>query len=270
VERALLPSGSTISYIKLGSGPQLLLLAGLFQDLNGLKYLIRRLSKRFTVYCLAMPGGDGSSPLKRYNLETVSQWLDEAVDTLGVQKVVLVSVSLGVAMAALLLRGSRLQVTEFFAQEPVTRVGDTSIGWAALYYVTRAFRRCKLEWAVIPGLWLFRVFLADVLHLKWARGLKSASLKGLARVGDLIAHYPISDMAIQAGRRAPTISVMGSKATRMLVRRTPILRIAGAMQSVREIILEGSGHLLPGRHQQQLAEQIIQLTVEKQEVSAKE
>jgi pimeloyl-ACP methyl ester carboxylesterase len=77
-------NGTTIHYVRGGHGPALVLLHGFPQDWYEWRGIMRRLSQRFTVIALDLPGVGGSAPsVAGYTAASLAEDVHDLIDGLG-------------------------------------------------------------------------------------------------------------------------------------------------------------------------------------------
>jgi pimeloyl-ACP methyl ester carboxylesterase len=268
IQRVSINGGLIVCYIERGSGPALVLLPGLFQNVSGLRHLIVGLSRRFRVICPAVPGSDGSSLLPHYNLETIKWWLEKALSALAVRTAIFVTVSMGAVLAVpVIVDSDIITVQAYVAHEPVTRVRDAGFLWRTLYHLDCLLRKVRLGWLSLLGLWLLRGGLARLSRFfpifRFARALQKTPLCSLARLADFMSNAPMAELTVRASEKVPTMVVMGTRQTRLFLHYGSINQVVERMLSAVRSILHGAGHFLRQTDQEKLAEEIIQFAVER-------
>jgi pimeloyl-ACP methyl ester carboxylesterase len=98
-------SGTRLRYIKLGSGPAIVLLHTLRTQLDLFSKLLPKLSERFTVYALDYPGhGYSDIPKARYDAPFFTEAVEGFLEKLDLRDITLVGVSIG-AVISLIVAG---------------------------------------------------------------------------------------------------------------------------------------------------------------------
>lgn len=263
VQSKTIPGGRKISYIRVGRGPHLVVLNGLFQHANGLRWLISDLSHHFTVTSLAVPGSDGSNPLPRHDLETAERLVRDSLQELGVETPIFVTISIGASLGVPYLLSSAIgEVVAYVAYEPVTRVKDAKPWWRVLYRLNHYLRKVGLGLLFIGVLWLLRAFLLCTGR-RFARSVRDVPLRSFAQIGELIHTNRIHDLIVEVSRRTPTVCVLGSRESWWLIDRNSVSEVVGSMHAAFSI-LERSEHVLHPPHQEDLARLIVRFAREQQ------
>jgi pimeloyl-ACP methyl ester carboxylesterase len=106
-------------YIRAGSGPNLLLLHTLRTQLDLFQTVIPELAERFTVYALDYPGhGWSDIPKADYKPEDFYRWVTAFLDTLALERVTLVGISIGGPIALVLAARQHPAVARVIAINP--------------------------------------------------------------------------------------------------------------------------------------------------------
>jgi len=264
-ERGYLPiqridvDGLKVSFIRRGQGPSLVIVPGLFQHLNGLRHLVNRLSEHFDVTLLATPGSEGSSLLPRYDRETVCWWFEETFEKLGIRRAIIVSVSIGAALALLALAESKkIQATAYVVQEPVVRVGDAQFWLRWLHHTDRILWKSRMGFVSIGFLWCIRAVLAHGVGLGWAKALLKTPLRSLSGMANLLHEESIHSYARPVSERIPTMVVTGEKKSRLLLNYGSMRQVMESMKIQAQAILARARHFLRRPDQESFAAQIVQ------------
>ncbi len=251
--------GLKASFIRQGQGPSLVIVPGLFQHLNGLRHLVNRLSDYFDVTLLATPGSEGSSLLPRYDRQTVQWWFEETLGKLGIQRAIVVSVSIGAALAMLALTDSkRIQVKAYVVQEPVIRVGDAQFWLRWLSHIDGLLWKSRMGFVSIGFLWLVRALLAYGVRLGWAKALLNTPLRSLSGMADLLRKEAIHRLAQPVSERIPTMVVVGEIKSWWLLNYRSMDQVLESMKAQAQAILAKARHFLRRPDQESLATQIVQ------------
>ncbi len=78
----VLASGNVVTGIRMGQGPELLILHSLLSDAGAFDPVLQQLAKSWTVTLPNLPGFRGSSPIEG-RIEAYVQWIDEASRAFG-------------------------------------------------------------------------------------------------------------------------------------------------------------------------------------------
>jgi pimeloyl-ACP methyl ester carboxylesterase len=250
--------GLKVSFIRRGKGPSLVIVPGLFQHLNGLRHLVNYLSEYFDVTLLATPGSEGSSLLPRYDRQTVQWWFEETLERLGIRQVVVVSVSIGAALALLALADSkRIQATAYVVQEPVVRVGDAQFWLRWLHRIDCFLWKSRMGFVSIGFLWLVRAVLAHGVRLGWAKALLSTPLRSLSGMANLLREEAIHRLAQSVSEKIPTMVVVGEMKSRWLLNHHSMNQVVESMKAQAQAILARARHFLRRPDQESFAAQIV-------------
>jgi len=108
-----------VRYLKLGSGPDLLLLHTLRTQLDIFQKVIPALAEHFTVYAFDYPGhGWSDIPRADYSPEDFYQWTAAFLDTLDVKEATLAGISIGGTIALVLAARQNPHVARVIAINP--------------------------------------------------------------------------------------------------------------------------------------------------------
>jgi pimeloyl-ACP methyl ester carboxylesterase len=106
-------------FIRMGSGPNLLLLHTLRTHLDLFQTIIPELAERFTVYAVDYPGhGWSDIPPADYAPEDFYRWVTGFLDTLRLERVTLAGISIGATIALVLAARGDPRVTGVVAINP--------------------------------------------------------------------------------------------------------------------------------------------------------
>ncbi|HEX7456055.1 MAG TPA: alpha/beta hydrolase [Candidatus Nanoarchaeia archaeon] len=251
--------GLKVSFIRQGKGPSLVIVPGLFQHLNGLRHLVNCLSEHFDVTLLATPGSEGSSLLPRYDRETVCWWFEETLEKLGIRRAIIVSVSIGAALALLALADSKkIQATAYVVHEPVVRVQDAQFWLRWLHQVDRFLWEKRAGFVSIGFLWVVRAAFAHVLRRGWAKALLKTPLCSLSDMAKLLHEGSIHRLARPVSEKVPTMVVAGERKSRLLLNYSSMKQVMESMKAQAQAILARARHFLRRPDQENFAAQIIQ------------
>jgi pimeloyl-ACP methyl ester carboxylesterase len=111
--------GVQVRYLKMGRGPNLVLLHTLRTQLDIFQKIIPKLAEQFTVYACDYPGhGWSDIPHAKYAPEDFYQWTEAFLETVDIDKACVVGLSIGGTIALVLAARQNPRVTRVIAINP--------------------------------------------------------------------------------------------------------------------------------------------------------
>jgi pimeloyl-ACP methyl ester carboxylesterase len=111
--------GVRVRYLKMGRGPNLVLLHTLRTQLDIFQKIIPKLAEQFTVYACDYPGhGWSDIPHAKYAPEDFYQWTEAFLETVDIDKACVVGLSIGGTIALVLAARQNPRVTRVIAINP--------------------------------------------------------------------------------------------------------------------------------------------------------
>jgi pimeloyl-ACP methyl ester carboxylesterase len=111
--------GVQVRYLKMGRGPNLVLLHTLRTQLDIFQKIIPKLAEQFTVYAYDYPGhGWSDIPRVKYAPEDFYQWTEAFLETVDIDEACVVGLSIGGTIALVLAARQNPRVTRVIAINP--------------------------------------------------------------------------------------------------------------------------------------------------------
>ena len=111
--------GVQVRYLKMGRGPNMVLLHTLRTQLDIFQKIIPKLAEQFTVYACDYPGhGWSDIPHAKYAPEDFYQWTEAFLETVDIDKACVVGLSIGGTIALVLAARQNPRVTRVIAINP--------------------------------------------------------------------------------------------------------------------------------------------------------
>jgi pimeloyl-ACP methyl ester carboxylesterase len=241
--------GRRVVLYQIGQGFPIVLLHGLIaKGAWSLKHLARKLSERFLVAGIHLPGYEGSEDYEYQNYKELAEMILEIVRNLGiVEKFHAFGASTGGAIAIILTSEFPERVAKLALFEPTFAQWNAWRPW-----------RIAAFFANTPGfVWTLRQILPRT-GLSDFKGAKSGSTIGtLIRTGKILSKSDFSPNCQRvADLNIPSLLAFGQRSS-LLLSLSSMKQIARLMPQAQQIELPGADHTLRREFQEKLAGHLI-------------
>ena len=184
--------GTKVRYIKVGTGPSLVLLHTLRTQLDLFEKVVPDLAKYFTVYALDYPGhGYSDIPQARYDADFFVRFVEKFLDALDLRDVTLCGVSIGGAISLIVAGRRNVRITRVVPINPYDYAkGRGMIRSSFLGWMITATSESPIVGGTVMRLRNF-IIMKAVLQGGVANpeSIRPALLKEMYAVGNRPGHY---------------------------------------------------------------------------------